>query len=293
MAGLTLVNMQRRAREHITDADLEEECGRHVVWSDISSEGKGSSASRHLSGSEASSGHEKRKKLKNKGLTRQDVLHLESRSAPDSGSGSEPLCLSSERPGGRESPHLGPSKNAGYSNRNHVLYETSSGTEQLQKSPYGSFRSMVQTSSDSDPGKDNAVQEDSDGGPEQGQQTQVVAKGTMSSEMLKELEATVRKDEKGNPTSVGSANHDTSCKACLFVFTTVGCDSGVACSFCHFKHKRGSRPRPCKGKRNRYRKLVEQIEQQNEPQTPNEGPEAPSGGASGSEPQPQPQGSDA
>merc|ERR1719277_898297 len=38
--------------------------------------------------------------------------------------------------------------------------------------------------------------------------------------------------------------------------------NGIACSFCHFPHKRGRRKnklRPCKGKRDRYRKLVSRL----------------------------------
>lgn len=70
----------------------------------------------------------------------------------------------------------------------------------------------------------------------------------------------VRLNEQGEPTSVGSAGHDQSCKPCLFVHSKVGCRKGVMCEFCHFKHNRRSRPRPCKGKRNRYRKLLNRLE---------------------------------
>mmetsp|Transcript_40596 Transcript_40596/g.88739 ORF Transcript_40596/g.88739 Transcript_40596/m.88739 type:complete len:307 (-) Transcript_40596:91-1011(-) len=68
-------------------------------------------------------------------------------------------------------------------------------------------------------------------------------------------------DEDGQPTSVGSDRHDENlCKPCLFVHTKVGCRSGADCTFCHFQHKRKSKPRPCKGKRDRYRKLVARME---------------------------------
>jgi len=59
--------------------------------------------------------------------------------------------------------------------------------------------------------------------------------------------------------SVGSMKHDEgTCRVCLFVNTRLGCNKGVACEFCHFQHKRSDgRPRACKGKRERYKKLVE------------------------------------
>jgi len=61
--------------------------------------------------------------------------------------------------------------------------------------------------------------------------------------------------------SPGSAKHDTGgCKPCLFVYTHVGCQNGQTCEFCHFPHKRKSKARPCKGKRDRYRKLLMRME---------------------------------
>jgi len=57
--------------------------------------------------------------------------------------------------------------------------------------------------------------------------------------------------------SIGSALHDVDgCKPCLFVHTHVGCQNGSSCEFCHFVHKRKNKARPCKGKRERYRKLL-------------------------------------
>lgn len=62
--------------------------------------------------------------------------------------------------------------------------------------------------------------------------------------------------------SVGAALHDTDgCKPCLFVHTHVGCQNGSSCEFCHYVHKRKSKPRPCKGKRDRYRKLLMRMEE--------------------------------
>lgn len=63
--------------------------------------------------------------------------------------------------------------------------------------------------------------------------------------------------------SAGSANHEFgTCKPCAFTHTNVGCLNGVDCEFCHYRHNRKSKPRPCKGKRDRYRRIVAKMEQQ-------------------------------
>lgn len=57
--------------------------------------------------------------------------------------------------------------------------------------------------------------------------------------------------------SAGSALHDAGkCKPCLFLKSKVGCDKGVDCRFCHLHHKRSENPRPCKGKRDWYKKML-------------------------------------
>jgi len=67
---------------------------------------------------------------------------------------------------------------------------------------------------------------------------------------------TVPKDENGNPTSLGSANHfEGGCKPCLFVVQHRECRNGIDCTFCHFPHKRASA-----GKRGRLRKYMERAE---------------------------------
>lgn len=67
--------------------------------------------------------------------------------------------------------------------------------------------------------------------------------------------------EGGTPRSYGTdetTDHALGrCKPCLFALTSAGCDNGDACTFCHLKHSRRNCKRPCKGKRLRYRKLVE------------------------------------
>jgi len=62
----------------------------------------------------------------------------------------------------------------------------------------------------------------------------------------------------GELPSLGSVNHGEAagCKPCLFAFSKCGCANGVNCEFCHFRHKRKDKPRPCKGKRDRYKKLI-------------------------------------
>lgn len=68
-------------------------------------------------------------------------------------------------------------------------------------------------------------------------------------------------DEFGRLTSIGSMTHISGeCKPCLFVHTVGGCQGGLLCEFCHFSHKRKAKPRPCKGKRDRYRKLLAKLE---------------------------------
>jgi hypothetical protein len=60
--------------------------------------------------------------------------------------------------------------------------------------------------------------------------------------------------------SVGAALHSTgNCKPCLFVHGYMGCRSGAECQFCHLLHSRSSKARPCKNKRERYKKLVERF----------------------------------
>lgn len=57
--------------------------------------------------------------------------------------------------------------------------------------------------------------------------------------------------------SVGSGGHETqTCRPCLFVHTEAGCHKGASCGFCHFRHRRKERARPCKSKRERYRSLI-------------------------------------
>jgi hypothetical protein len=46
------------------------------------------------------------------------------------------------------------------------------------------------------------------------------------------------------------------CKPCVFLNTSVGCKYAAGCMFCHESHAR-SRPRACKAKRDRIRRIVE------------------------------------
>jgi len=83
----------------------------------------------------------------------------------------------------------------------------------------------------------------------------------ISAEELAEMMQRVPLDEDGQPTSLGSIHHaaDT-CRPCVFQRSKLGCHSGVQCQFCHLPHKRKSKQRPCKGKRDRHKKLIERVQ---------------------------------
>mmetsp|Transcript_107319 Transcript_107319/g.300525 ORF Transcript_107319/g.300525 Transcript_107319/m.300525 type:complete len:265 (+) Transcript_107319:67-861(+) len=62
--------------------------------------------------------------------------------------------------------------------------------------------------------------------------------------------------------SVGSAGHATGkCRPCIYVRRPAGCVQGASCSFCHVmdEHLEEAR-RPCKGKRERIKKVVALVE---------------------------------
>jgi len=57
--------------------------------------------------------------------------------------------------------------------------------------------------------------------------------------------------------SVGSTNHEAGrCKPCLLVHSSLGCEAGEGCPFCHLTHTRRMVPRPSKGKRHRQQRLL-------------------------------------
>jgi len=60
------------------------------------------------------------------------------------------------------------------------------------------------------------------------------------------------------------------CRPCLYFNSSAGCPQGSACRFCHLWHPQSGmarqKIRPCKGKRERYRKLVSKIKKQIESQ---------------------------
>lgn len=80
---------------------------------------------------------------------------------------------------------------------------------------------------------------------------------------LEALKSQVPLDESGQPTSIGSMLHASGmCKVCVLAHSGT-CPHGVLCSFCHLPHRRARRKnamRPCKGKRDRYRRLVTRLE---------------------------------
>mmetsp|Transcript_39955 Transcript_39955/g.105291 ORF Transcript_39955/g.105291 Transcript_39955/m.105291 type:complete len:241 (-) Transcript_39955:4-726(-) len=61
--------------------------------------------------------------------------------------------------------------------------------------------------------------------------------------------------------SAGSARHATGdCRPCAFMDKEIGCRGGLNCNYCHFEHGGRARVRPCKGKRERYRKCLQRFQ---------------------------------
>lgn len=57
--------------------------------------------------------------------------------------------------------------------------------------------------------------------------------------------------------SAGAVQHaDGLCKPCHYVYTKTGCANGEACSFCHLRHPKRVRPRPCKSKRSKCKRIA-------------------------------------
>lgn len=70
-------------------------------------------------------------------------------------------------------------------------------------------------------------------------------------------------DSHGKPTSIGSVFHGTGhCTECE-AFSRGACAHGIHCPECHMSHDRGAKRRhkirPCKSKRERYRKIVTNL----------------------------------
>jgi len=83
------------------------------------------------------------------------------------------------------------------------------------------------------------------------------------SELTSELLAKIPLDSRGVLTSIGSIGHaSASCTECVFLSRGF-CVNGINCNYCHFPHRQGpkrrNKLRPCKGKRDRYRKLVTRL----------------------------------
>jgi len=98
---------------------------------------------------------------------------------------------------------------------------------------------------------------------QQEQRQQMLSDAAASAQNLQQFLGQVPLDDNGNPTSIGSIGHATgNCTVCIFVHTMPGCSNGIACSFCHFEHKRPRRKnkmRPCKGKRDRHLKFLTRL----------------------------------
>jgi len=249
--GLQLHTRRWSDVDPLSDLD-EEQMPTHIVWGESDSYRSIDQNSAELSGSRTGSdsqsslrgGKKNLKKIKNKRLSRDDIEFRSSTSASGTGnSDGEPSSVSN-----------GDSDND--AKRSNNMPSRQPQVEAMRVAACAMYAQNSPMPIEGDP-EDADDSEELPAGP---LPQQVVTKSNLSPEELEELARTVRRNDKGQLMSVGSTDHDTNCKPCLFVFTKVGCQNGLTCTFCHFKHKRGCRPRPCKGKRNRYRKLMEIME---------------------------------
>lgn len=127
---------------------------------------------------------------------------------------------------------------------------------------------LLDSEGENDTGSDDGYSDEDDNPlTELGRQQQIMQQQMMMEAATKQipnpLPGSVPLDSNGQPTSIGSIAHVSGgCKVCIFAHSKLGCSNGVACGFCHFPHKRGRRKnklRPCKGKRDRYRKLLNRL----------------------------------
>lgn len=77
--------------------------------------------------------------------------------------------------------------------------------------------------------------------------------------LLDEEEGEDGEDQEEGPGtwSAGSKYHEYGhCKPCHYVSTRNGCSNGEQCGFCHLAHPKRFRPRPCKSKRSKCKRLA-------------------------------------
>lgn len=107
-----------------------------------------------------------------------------------------------------------------------------------------------------------------------GEQEQLLRKMAPGGD-LNALQSQAPLDEHDSPTSIGSILHSYKvCRPCPAVAEGRACPNGVLCCLCHLSHgetrgqggaqRRKNALRPCKGKRDRYRKLVVRLEHEME-----------------------------
>mmetsp|Transcript_46261 Transcript_46261/g.107583 ORF Transcript_46261/g.107583 Transcript_46261/m.107583 type:complete len:247 (-) Transcript_46261:83-823(-) len=71
--------------------------------------------------------------------------------------------------------------------------------------------------------------------------------------------------DQGPPPSIGSVHHAAgNCRPCIHFRAGGNCVAGESCRYCHFHHsvrqfKAKNKTRPCKGKRDRYRKFSARV----------------------------------
>lgn len=93
-----------------------------------------------------------------------------------------------------------------------------------------------------------------------------ITKETLFKQMLKAQTGTEdaedEDEEKEGTWSKGSELHEAGqCKPCHYVNTKAGCSNGDQCDFCHLSHQKKNRPRPCKSKRTKCKKMAGLLDQ--------------------------------
>lgn len=249
----------------------------HVIWGSIEHESQDSLATPYGSCGDPNISptcqvpHGSRKKLQNKRLTTDGILFLDSMSSGgisegSHGIGSRPTSAAVSKKSDTSSSLKQCYVYSAEAYDNHEHPELT-GVEDVQLYTGECDNNDRSSGEESDDSQDQAVQQQQ---REQQARQQAFEAENIDMEALLEQ---VPLDEAGNKTSIGSIGHaEGECKThCAFVLRTRGCMNGVNCLFCHFphslkkarqRHKFKLRPRPCKGKRDKYRKHWEDLKNQ-------------------------------
>jgi len=262
MAYLDLQTRSTRSPYNLSEVDHEDQMPTHVIWGEVESVSRltshNDSATSSVSSSDLHHTSSRKKKLKNKRLDfvpqNRDLFpqHIQFRSEDSLSNLTTPEV--SEEMLHKEVT----SKDLAFELAEDATHGGPLSSNQKYVNPARCQRHL---------GGENAEGDDKDSEesdemytPQEQPQSNI----PQSPEELEALLANVRKNARGVPMSQGSAGHDRNCKPCLFVHTKLGCANGMLCTFCHFLHRRGTKPRPCKAKRSRYNKLMSRFETSDE-----------------------------